>query len=224
MTHRRWFMAAALAVAASGCLQKDTSSTVYLDPDGRCAWVVIERGVRSDSDTPAERDREERAYVEAIETDRHPTADALRAIGGRDVRTVWLRGTRPWSAAIEASFDTLDAPWDAALTACGVPHTTATSVRDGITTWRLELQTPEPDLPDQPECSAIAEGLVEALEGSIQLTRGRFVGAEGFDLESADRAVLSKDARSEKALERSGGRLVLSLSWTHRLDAAAQGR
>jgi len=215
MMRWRLVVAAAIPFLTGGCLQKDTASTIYLDPDGRSAWIVVERNVRSDNGTQADRDREERAFVEAVGADRHPTAAAFRVLGGRDVRSTWLRDRRPWSVAIEAAFDSLDAPWEAALTACGIPHASVTAVEDGITTWRLELQVPDADPPDRPDCDVLAEGLLDALEGSIVLTQGRFVGAEGFDLSGPgpDRAVVSKDAISDDGLERSGGRLVLSLSW-----------
>lgn len=203
-----------VAALASGCLQKDSTSTVYLDPDGHCTWVVLEQHVRSDAEQSGERDDEERTYVETIAADRHPVAVAFRAIGGQDVRTTWLRNRRPWSAVTNASFGTLDGPFEAAFTACGVGYTSATTTRGGSTTWRAELQIPEADAGESPDCKAIVEGLADVLDGSVMLTRGRFVDAAGFEIERPDKAVLSKGVVDNEAAWKPGARLVLSLSWT----------
>ena len=49
--------ALAAALAATGCLQKATTSTIYLRTDGSLDWVVLERDVRSDESDAVKRDR-----------------------------------------------------------------------------------------------------------------------------------------------------------------------
>ena len=63
-------------------------------------------------------------------------------------------------------------------------------------------------------CAKEFEGLLDAAEVTVVVTRGRFTNAVGFTLEGADRAVFDEKANNDEALARNNGRMVLSLSWT----------
>jgi hypothetical protein len=203
------------AMATTGCLQKDTSSTIYLDPSGSLEWMVLERDVQSDSDEPKTQFEEEVAYLDALRADEHPIATAFRALGGQHVTTQALRTSRPYAAVVQAEFTSLTALLAPMLDACEVPHGTDVRSDGEETTWTLWMDVgPEGDL-DTPEgCDTPFEGLLEAMDVTIALTSGHFTHAQGFTLGGNTRAKLDEDATKPDALARNGGRLVFSLSWT----------
>ena len=59
---RKGFIVIALAVLASGCLRKEMTTTWYLDSDLTVVWSVLERDVRSASESAEERQRDEGQY------------------------------------------------------------------------------------------------------------------------------------------------------------------
>ena len=124
MTRTLTIVALAAALAATGCLQKETTSTIYLRTDGSFDWVVLERHVRSDESDAAKREAEEFGYVDGVARDRHPVAEAFRALGGQDVRTRLLRDTTPvrrrWSTPASTASA---AVFDSQLAGCGVATT-----------------------------------------------------------------------------------------------------
>jgi hypothetical protein len=202
------------ALGATACLQKDTTSTIYLNPDGSVDWVVLEQNVRSDAGDGTERAAEEGAYLTALAEDRHAVAESFRALGGRDVRTQRIRESRPWMTLVSAHFEDLGAMWSPLLSACGIPHGTRTTSQGGITTWDFWADL-GPDIvgaaPDH--CADPLEGLLDATDGAIVLTAGHFEQAVGLVLGGPDRATLPDSVTDEETLAKTGGRLVLSLSW-----------
>ena len=56
----------AAALISAACLQKDTTSTIYLRQDGSFDWVILEQNVRSDGQDEASRLSEEAGYVDGI--------------------------------------------------------------------------------------------------------------------------------------------------------------
>src|SRR5512140_1694851 len=74
-------------VAASGCLVKETSNTLRLEPGGAVAWTVLERDIHASADTAIDRTREEEEFMAAVRAGTHPKASAFRALGAEDVRT-----------------------------------------------------------------------------------------------------------------------------------------
>jgi hypothetical protein len=203
------------ALATGACLQKDTSSTIYLDPSGSLEWMVLERDVQSDSDEPATRQAEEDEYLDALRRDEHPVATAFRALGGMHVTAGTLRASRPYAAVVQAEFSSLTALVAPLLDACQVPHGTDVRSDGAETTWTLWMDVgPDGDL-DTPEgCDTPFEGLLEAMDVTIALTSGHFTHAQGFTLGGNTRAKLDEDATKPDALARNGGRLVFSLRWT----------
>jgi hypothetical protein len=202
------------ALGATACLQKDTTSTIYLNTDGSFDWVVLEQNVRSDARAGTERAAEEGAYLTSIDEDRHAVAEAFRALGGRDVQTQRIRDSRPWMTLVSARFDDLGAAWSPLLSGCGIPHGTRTTSLGDVTTWEFWADL-RPDVVDaSPEdCADPFEGLLDAMDGAIVLTAGHFERAVGFVLDGPDRATLPDSVTDDEALAKTGGRLVLSLSW-----------
>jgi len=44
-----------LALSSAGCLVKEKSDTLCLEPDGSVRWTIVERDIHAVADTPAER-------------------------------------------------------------------------------------------------------------------------------------------------------------------------
>lgn len=202
-------------LAGTACLQKDTTSTIYLRPDGSLDWVVLDRNVRSDATSEAERTQEEGQYRESAERGEHGAALAVRALGATRVRSLVIRATRPYAVVVEGTFDNLATLASGPLIACGVPHETAITRVDDVATWRLRADLSHNGGDFGPAgCEKPFEGLLEALDVEILLESGRFTHAVGFTIERPDRAVPDQLAFEQAALERNDGWLVLSLSWT----------
>ena len=214
---KRTLMTIALTTAllTTGCLQKETTSTMYLRTDGSFEWVVFERDVRSDESDAAKREAEEFGYVDAIARDRHGVAEGFRALGGQDVRTRLLRDTRPYAVMVEARFDSLTAVFDSQLAGCGVPYDISQTVQGDVTTWRLwaDVGVDGEKLAGDDSCGAGLSGMSDALELTILLQGGTFTKAEGFTLSGSDKATTLEDEAGNDALKKNNGQLVLSLSW-----------
>jgi hypothetical protein len=209
-------VAMAASLAATACLQKDTTSTIYLRQDGSLDWVVLEQNVRSDETDAAQRLAEETAYVDEVARGEHGVAEAFLALGADDVRIRWVRSERPYAAMVDARFDSLAGLFDRPLTKCGIPHEVGITRNGGVTTWRLVIDS-GPDGEglegDHDEgCDDGLDGLSDALSMTIVLASGTFTAATGFKLKGADTAVIDEEG-VEKA-SKSSGRIELSLSWT----------
>lgn len=215
MTRTLMTIALTAALATTGCLQKETTSTMYLRTDGSFDWVVFERDVRSDESDAAKREAEEFRYLDAVARDSHPAAESFRALGGQDVGTRLLRGTRPYSVMVEARFDSLTAVFDSQLAGCGVPYDLSQTVEGDVTTWRLwaDIGVNGEKLVDGDGCGAAVSGLSDALDLTIILQGGTFTKAEGFTLSGSDKATTLEGEAGTEALKKNNGQLVLSLSW-----------
>ena len=209
-------LAIAASLAAAACLQKDTTSTIYLRQDGSLDWVVLEQNVRSDDTDAAKRITEETAYVDEVARGDHGVAEGFLALGADDVRIRWLRSERPYAMMVDARFDSLAGIFERPLTKCAVPHEVRITQDGGVTTWRLWFDV-GPDGEglegDHDEgCDAGLDGLTDALTMTIVLESGTFTAATGFTLKGADTAVIDEEG-IERA-SKTSGRIELSLSWT----------
>lgn len=214
MPYVRRFGVVLALLAGTACLQKDTTSTIYLRPDGSLDWVVVDRNVRSDATSETERTQEEARYRDAAEQGGHGAALAFSALGAARVHTHVQRAARPYAVVVEGTFDSLATLASVPLAACGVPHETAITHADGVTTWTLRANLSHHDGDIGPAgCEKPFEGLLEALDVEILLESGRFTDALGFTTLRPDCAVPDEQAFEEAAIERNDGWLVLSLSW-----------
>lgn len=85
----------AAALSAGACLQGEVVSTWYIEADRRVVWTVEERDVRSDSDGPDERDRDEDEYISDVRQTNHPVARGLRQFTPTQVTSKVLRDRPP---------------------------------------------------------------------------------------------------------------------------------
>jgi hypothetical protein len=209
-------LAMAASISAAACLQKDTTSTIYLRQDGSLDWVVLEQDVRSDEIDPAKRTAEETAYVDAAARGEHGVAEGFLALGADDVRIRWLRSTRPYAVMVDARFESLTAIFERQLTACRIPHEIGSTQDGDVTTWKLWIDAGpdgeglEGDHGDG--CDDGFEGLTDAMDITIVLESGRFTNAAGFTLEGADTAVVDQEGIETAC--KTTGQIEFSLSWT----------
>ena len=142
-----------LAIAMRGtfttaaCLQKDTTSTIYLRQDGSFDWVVLEQNVRSDERDDSARLAEEVGYLDAVAARRPAWSTACSRSAAEDVRMRWLASRRPYAVMVDARFDSLAGIFDRALAPCGVPYEsgiTETEGRHDVDVWADVGRTASP--------------------------------------------------------------------------------
>ena len=78
---RKALLVAALALFTSGCMRKEITATWYLDSDLSVVWSVLERDVRSGSDSIDDRQREEGLFSSEARQQNQPVARGLRQLG-----------------------------------------------------------------------------------------------------------------------------------------------
>lgn len=215
MTRRALGLALVAAMTAAACLQKETTSTIYLRRDGSFDWVVLERNVRSDADVDASRTAEEQTWARDTTLAQSALVRTMLDMGGRDVFVRWLRSTRPYAVETGAKFDSLPAAFDRALAGCALPYANGIADTDGVTTWTFRLDVgPDGSRLDAAGhvCSEGLAGLGDLLSGlTVVLESGAFTGAQGFTLEGGDSAAIDDDAID--ASVKATGLVELSLSW-----------
>ncbi len=205
------------AVSAAACLQKETTHTIYLSPDGRATWTVVEKNVRSDEKDSARRTAEEQAYILAAEGSEHGVGRGLAALSPARLRTRIIRGDRPFFVVTDAEFSSLEFAVQRFVTGLGLPADVLVTYDGAVTTLRVRIdvaQAMEDDMQkpeEEPENPLVA--LAEDLDAyRFILTEGRFVSAIGFTLAGDDTtAVPVKPAWDEVVAN--GGSLELSLGW-----------
>jgi hypothetical protein len=215
MRHTALPLAIAAALLTAACLQKDTTSTIYLRSDGSVTWVILEQNVRSDERDDAARLAEEAGYVDGVSRGDSDMINSLFALGAKDVHVRWLRSARPYAAMVDARFDNIAGVFDRALATCGLPYESSVTELDGVATWilRADVGVDGDRLThDALEgCGNSLDGLDEALDLTIVLESGTFTAATGFTITGTDMAALDEKTIEEHV--KSTGVVELSLSW-----------
>jgi hypothetical protein len=206
----------AATLATPGCLQKDTTSTMYLRRDGSFDWVVLEQNVRSDESDPVARVKEEAAYADSVARGDLGTVSGFLALGGEDVHVRWLRGRRPYAVMIDARFDSLALLFDRLLLPCEIPYHSRITTSEETTTWTLHAEVgvdgERLDAAGSDACGQGVGGLSEALdELRIVLESGDFIAATGFTLQGT--TVAAPDNKALEEAVKTAGVVDLSLSW-----------
>jgi hypothetical protein len=216
MRHTALPLAIAAAVLAAACLQKDTTSTIYLRPDGSFDWVILEQNVRSDERDESARLAEEATYADAVSRGDSGMVNSLLALGAQDVHVRWLRGRRPYGVMIDARFDSLASVFDRVLAPCGIPYESRLSESQGVATWTLRADVGlDGDRLEEHAGEGCGEGL-DGLDGALDdlrivLESGTFTAATGFIIEGTDTAAVDEKTIEENV--KSTGTVELSLSW-----------
>jgi hypothetical protein len=201
------------AAAAAGCLQKDTTHTLYLSPVGRLSWLAIEKDVRSDDTDPVRRFAEEQAYIAAAAGGVHGVGRGLAALDPTRLRTRAIRNERPFIVVTEAEFSSLEFAVQRFLVQLRAPGDVRVTGDGATTTLRVRIDAFAANAGDDGPETDVVE-LVEDLDRyRIVLTAGRFTSATGFTL--TDGATVAVPVTTPwETIVANGGVLELSLTWT----------
>src|SRR4051812_5846603 len=136
---------ATLTALTAGCLQKETTHTLYLAPDGSVSWVVSESNVRSNETDRATRVAEEQEYIAESTLGTHGTARGLAALGPLGaVRTTVFRGERPFHVVTSADFAAIDQVLQRVFTEMAIETSASLVRRKDDDTLRVRLDFSHP--------------------------------------------------------------------------------
>jgi hypothetical protein len=214
MLKRLGLLAIGAAVMTAGCLQKDTTHTLYISPDHEVTWVATEGDVRSDAEDALERFGEEGDYLSAAAEGRHPVARALTSLApDAVVRTQLLRDQRPFRVQTDARVGPIDRVMLRLFDASGVPTAVRFTSDASSVTLAVRFDFGVPISETNHPASVLLQDLASF---KLVLTEGRFIAAEGWDI-SGDVALVSREwlERVEDA-QGAGHPLDLTLSWEAR--------
>jgi hypothetical protein len=209
-------LAAILAVplVSAGCLVKDTTASLVLEPNGSVTWTVLERNIHATGDTPADRLREEDAFMALVAADQHPNAVAFRALGGLDVRTDVVSSRWPYAVTTEARFSNVAAILQRIFDQFTQLRAQSVIATNGNkTTWKITVDY-DPDA-EQTEVGD-GDGLpLSALSDDVPvifIRHGQFVDAAGFDISDDGRVAKPTNELENRDWDKDR-HMVMSLSW-----------
>lgn len=185
---RTWFGIAALtlAVAGAGCIEKETTHTIYLSSEGAVAWTTLEDDVRSASESGQAAREEEASYLAAALAGTNDVAAAFGPLEPSRVQTRVLRRERPFTVMTEARFPDVAILGARILGEFGLPGDVYVTKDGEVTTLHLHLDFRAVAEDGGRETAVLA--LLDPLSTyRIVLTDGHFVSAEGFTLDPGGR-------------------------------------
>jgi hypothetical protein len=174
-------------------------------------WAITEKDVRSDAQSPIDRQNEEWSYITAARAQNHPVARGLAELGPLEIRTRLLHATVPFSVFTEAKFVGVDVLGAQLISHLGLAGTSVVTRAVDGTTWTFTALDPHAtngaSEPDDDLTAAV--GTLDGLR--VVLIDGRFLAADGFDLSSDRRVATLKTLDDEPSKD--NDKLVLRLSW-----------
>ncbi len=217
MTHltRRYVALVAVFVVAAlsaGCLVKETTSTLRLEPDGSVHWAILEHNVHATGDTAADRQRQEREFMALAEAGANPVAEALRTLGGASVSTRVVVASWPFAVLTEADFPDIARLVQECARQMGVRLQSGITRNDRRVRWTIEFDASEQPADRSSSESSPLFDLLPDDRTALFLREGQFVEAVGFTI-SDDGRVARLDDLSKRDWEKEP-RLHLSLVWT----------
>ncbi len=217
MTHltRRYAALVAVFVVAAlgaGCLVKETTSTLRLEPDGSVHWAVLEHNVHATGDTAADRQRQEREFVALAEAGANPVAEAFRTLGGANLSTRVVAAAWPFAVLTEADFPDIARLVQECAAQMGVRLQSGITRNDRRVTWTIEFDASERADVEVPSNSSPVADLLPDESTALFLRHGEFVEATGFTISDDGRVARLQDL-SNRDWDKEP-RLHLSLSWT----------
>ena len=209
-TYPRVAAVAVVATLATACLQKETTHTLCLSPDGQVTWIAVEGSVHSDATEPAGRRSEEQKYLAAALAGDHEVALALEALAPiGEVRTTVIRSDAPFFVVTEARFASVDTVMERLLEDAAAV-VSARLAREGqrstlIVDIDLGADVPEREGP----LTAILQDLDRL---RLVMANGRFVSAAGFDIGAGGTTARVSEDWLERA-EHESGPVRMTLTW-----------
>jgi hypothetical protein len=209
---RNWAGILVLTVIApglTGCLQRETTHSLYLSPAGAVAWTAVETDVRSDETDPAKRVAEEQQYLTATGTSSHGIGQGLAALDPARLETHVVRRQRPFVVVTEAEFDRIDRVFERMLAETRTPGYAAL-VHDGAQTTLVVHMTLGTES-DENSSSPVTDLFEHFDRYRIVLTEGRFVAAKGFTLVDGGTAAVPIEISEEQVA--ANNVVELTLTW-----------
>jgi hypothetical protein len=197
----------------AGCLQKETSHTLYLAPDGSVEWVTSEANVRSTETDGAKQIAEEHGYIGGVWVQAHGVARGLAALGPVGVvQTTVVRDRRPFHVVTSANFTAVDRVFARLFREMGIYTSASLEHGTGENTLRVRLDFSRQLDEHETPVSQLGDN-IEHLR--IVLSDGRFGTVSGFDVADGTSATLSAEwlDQVEKAYERREA-IEFILSWS----------
>jgi hypothetical protein len=190
-----------LACLGAGCIEKESRSVIYLEPDGSLTWTVLETDVRSNAEKPADRAQEEADYRRAMLANPTPLVTLFTSLGGRQASRTVLKDTVPFEVHTSATFDRIDVLFERVCAAASISCVASVGDDGARMTLTVEIFG-ELDV-KAPEQEALNDAL-----GSLKfvMVGGHFVGASGFVL-AGDRAATLDDESVD------GEPVTITLTW-----------
>lgn len=205
------------ALATTGCLEKETTNTFCLEPDGAVRWTVLVREVHAVAETAAARLAEENEFLAKVRAGEHDEALALRALGGAAVTTELVSSEWPYAVHTEARFPDIATLWQRYFRLMlGIEVRSALTREGDRTTWTMVIDSRQENAEAESETAAL-HLLESGKPPSFFIRDGRFVAASGFELDDDDgrRARLidldEHDWDAEPVV-------TLSLTWVAKID------
>ena len=197
-------------LTAAACIEQDEDHTLYLDPDGKVTWFVVETNIRSTSEAPEDRAREEQEVLTLWARNEHPMAVALGELHPLSVECDLVRGERPFTIVTTARFARVEDALEGLGNELGIRNE-ARLERSTETTqllWRLWVDETEQDTGDTAD-----NELLDALtQFRFVLTEGKFVDSERFEISDDDTAATMAEL-DEDDLTDANGMVTFSLTW-----------
>jgi hypothetical protein len=201
-----------LLALMSGCLVKDTTHTLYLEPDGRVDWTVLETDVHANGDDAAAVAAEEAGFLADVQAGEGGVYRALQSLEPLRADCRILRDERPFTVWNEARFDSLASVSQMILDRFHVPGQ-ATLRTEGREICFELVCYPDAAADDAGEDAKPLEALVEDLDHyRVILTAGQFTEATGFRIEEGGRTAVPV-APDEAAVKAAGGAVRFTLRW-----------
>lgn len=171
----------AVTLSMAGCLEKETTHTLYLSPDGAVAWTTLEHNVQSAENNVSARNAEEAQFLASAVAGTNDVANGLAALEPIRVQTRVLRRERPFTVMTEARFASAEELANRIMAAFRIPGNAYISREADSVTLHIHLDLRALD--DGEDDKTPVEALVDELSTyRIVLTDGRFVAATGFSL------------------------------------------
>jgi hypothetical protein len=212
-TMKRALIAGLIASTTVACLVKETTHTIYLQPDGSLTWVVLEREIRSLADTPEQRLAQEEEFLHSFHAGQHGTRQAFEALYCDRFASQLLREQRPFAVWSEADFSSLEQLTRDLMARLSIPAQVSMWHEDSVMHWQLEVFTDQVGEDYEPEDDSVVALLDDIESYQIRLTHGKLIDAHGFQLEEDD-TVARLVELSEEELAANDNVARYYLAWT----------
>lgn len=168
--------------------------------------------MRSSEDDPQKRLAEEEEWVDKVRGHEEGWATIMQGLGAREIDQWFLRDSRPYTVVTEATFDDMRDVVERANVYCEADDNQTTLERTGDR-WTLTTTVVIDD--ETWKYIGDAEGhvwILSMLDARIVASQGRFIEAEGFELNN-DGVIATPLPLTDDEIAEQPEQVVYSLTW-----------